>query len=172
MKRIEYIAPVQSMSGNLSGRQDIVYSVDGDKAYELGEGVFSAIGYQPRLIAQYRRADGRAYFIVRTKNTSNCSAVARRNWAVSGATFAIIGAIMRAKGTAIYTSIRNAYTSAGAAHTFRAWCTQIVRSAIAAGSEVITFAEGVTVNNPYVAATQTEGVEISAEIISKFSDIL
>lgn len=172
MKRIEYIAPVQAMSGNLSGRQDIVYSVDGDKAYALGEGTFSAIGYQPRLIAQYRRADGRAYFIVRTKNTSNCSVAARRNWAISGATFAIIGAIMRAKDTAIYTSIRQAYARVSCANTFRAWCTLIVRTAIAAGNEVITFAEGVTVNNPFVAATQTEGVEISTEIISKFSDIL
>lgn len=34
MKRIEFIAPVEAMRGNLSGKQDLLYVENDNKAYE------------------------------------------------------------------------------------------------------------------------------------------
>ena len=49
MKRIEFIAPVESMRGNLSGNQSLEYALNNNPAYDAPDGVQYARNYQPRL---------------------------------------------------------------------------------------------------------------------------
>lgn len=80
MKRIEFIAPVESMRGNLSGNQDLQYAPDNGKAWDATGEKASANNYAPRFVGAKRR-DGLKYFSVRTKSTTIMSEVMREQMA-------------------------------------------------------------------------------------------
>lgn len=92
MKRIEFIAPVESMRGNLGSKQDLRYAEDDNKAYEAPDGRQYARNYQTRYIGAKRASDGLKIFQVKTKAATNLSALTRKNMAVLGGTGAIVGA--------------------------------------------------------------------------------
>ena len=98
MKAIEFIAPVESMRGNLSGRQDLVYAENDNKAYEAPADQRNyARNYSPRFIGAKRSADGRKYFAVKTKTATTITAASKRAMAVLGGVGAITAAILRSE---------------------------------------------------------------------------
>lgn len=96
MKRIEFISPVEAMRGNLSGKQDLVYAENDNKAYEAPANQRNyARNYSPRFIGAKRSSDGRMYFAVKTKTATTITAASKRAMAVLGGVGAITAAILR-----------------------------------------------------------------------------
>lgn len=85
MRRIKYIAPVESMQGNLSGNQVLEYALNNNPAFEAPDGRQYARNYRASYIANRRARDGRAYFSVKTKSAVNNTDSARVTQAALGA---------------------------------------------------------------------------------------
>lgn len=68
MRRIEFIAPVEAMRGNLSGKQRLLYADNSNPAWEAPAGKHYARNYKPRYIGAKRSANGHTYFATRTKH--------------------------------------------------------------------------------------------------------
>ena len=68
MRRIEFIAPVEALRGNLSGKQRLLYAENDNPAWEAPEGKHYARNYKPRYIGAKRSATGKTYFVTRTKH--------------------------------------------------------------------------------------------------------
>lgn len=96
MKRIEFIAPVEAMRGNLSGTQiGLVYPASDNKAYESPIGsVNYAKNYRPSFIGAKRAKDGLKYFAVKTKTAIHLTAKSKRQMALLGGGGACFAAIM------------------------------------------------------------------------------
>lgn len=169
VKRIEYIAPIDFIRGNISGRQDLKYS--GGDAYALpANSRVSADTYQPRMIARVmrRRTHNIKYFQVRTRTTVNMTAAARLNMALMGATGAIIGALLSDKTSAIY---KSCFALAPKHMTLRAFLSPIIRNGLAAKSPSFVIGSGVEIVNPWVSDAEPN-VPVTAAILEKFKSEL
>lgn len=93
-KRIEFIAPVEAMRGNLSGKQELLYAQNDNPAFEAPDGIQYARNYQPRFIGAKRSSTGLKYFAVRTKNAVNNTQRSRSTQAYLGAASAISAAVI------------------------------------------------------------------------------
>lgn len=94
MKRIEFIAPVEAMRGNLSGRQKLVYAEHDNPAWEAPDGRQYARNYKPRFIGAKRAKDGATYFSTRTKHAINNSPLSRTAQGALAATNAFYHCVM------------------------------------------------------------------------------
>lgn len=85
MKRIEFIAPVEAMRGNLSGNQKLTYGENQKAAYdgEVGK-VEYANAYSPRFVGAKRSKDGYKYFQVRTKSAVGLTVKSKSAMALLG----------------------------------------------------------------------------------------
>lgn len=92
MKRIEFIAPVEAIRGNMSGKQTLVYAENDNRAFEAPEGVQYAKNYSPRFIGAKRAKDGLKYFSVKCKSATKIDANSLRRMAAMGATSSAYGA--------------------------------------------------------------------------------
>lgn len=93
-KRISFIAPVDYMSGNLSGRQELEYATKDNAAYEAPDGKQYARNYKPRFVGQHRAEDGRTFFSVRTKHATTLNVQSRLAMAALGAAASLSEIIM------------------------------------------------------------------------------
>lgn len=85
MKRIEFIAPVEAMRGNLSGKQSLVYNPNNNPAWGANDNERSyALNYQPTFIGA-KRSDGLKYFQVKTKSAVTMSSAMREQCALLAA---------------------------------------------------------------------------------------
>lgn len=151
-KYIEYIAPISSIRGNISGRQYIRYTDNEVRGYDVPSAEYTpAVNYQPRMIARVA-SNGRAYYSVRTRTAVHLSTAARLNLAVLGGAGAIFSAL-RERGDCV-TRNRDFPT-----------LMQMLRSK-AQRAQVA----GITVDNPWQVAEPN--VQIDADIVSKFNSIL
>lgn len=169
MKRIEYIAPIDYIRGNISGRQDLKYS--GGDAYALpANSRVSADSYQPRMIARVmrKRTYNIKFFQVRTRTTVNMSAASRLNMALMGGTGALVGSLLSDKTSAIYQSCI-ALTPKGM--TLRSFLSPIIRSGLAAKDPSFIVGSGVEIVNPWVS-TATPNVPVAQTILDKFASEL
>ena len=91
MKRIEFIAPVEAMRGNLSGKQELEYPLNENPAFYAPTGKHYATNYQPRFIGAKRASDNLKYFAIRTKSAVNMTTNSILAMAALGAAGAIIG---------------------------------------------------------------------------------
>lgn len=165
VKRIEYIAPIDFIRGNISGRQDLKYS--GGDAYALpANSRVSADAYQPRMIARVmrKRMYNVKYFQVRTRTTVNMTAAARLNMALMGATGAIIGALLSDKTSAIY---KSCLALVPKYMTLRAFLSPIIRAGLAAKSTSFVIGSGVEIVNPWVSDAEPN-VPVAAAMLEKF----
>jgi hypothetical protein len=175
MKRIEFIAPVEAVRGNLSGRQDLRYAENNNKAYESPAGsVNYARNYTPRYVGAKIAATGAKIFSVRTKNAVNMSPKAIKAMALLGGTGAIVGAILANKTGAPYA---NAYAqwlelkNLGSTDSFRKTLSGWVRKALVTKSQFINFTGPrplTTINNPWYDGSQTAGATISQSVLVEF----
>ena len=95
MRSIEFLAPVESMRGNLSGKQNLVYPTKDNRAWSAPSGVRSyARNYGTRYIGSKRAADGRKIFSVKQRSAVTNSPAQRMAQALMGAAKPIADFIM------------------------------------------------------------------------------
>lgn len=94
MKKIEFIAPVESMRGNLSGSQTLEYAENNNPAFDAPLGRQYAKNYQPRFIGAKRASDGHKYFAVKKNSATLITVASRKRMAVLGGVGSMIGVIL------------------------------------------------------------------------------
>ncbi len=105
-RMIEFLAPVESMRGNLSGKQELLYPTHDNSAWDAPSGQRSyAKNYKPRYIGNKRSSTLKTYFSVKRKQAVFQSEDSKYNQALLGATQALYAAIRnsseRVPGTSI-----------------------------------------------------------------------
>lgn len=80
-KSIRYIAPVESMSGNLSGNQRKLYAENNNPAWDAPNGTQYAKSYKPRFVGREIARTGKVTFSVKTKTATKLDAASRRRMA-------------------------------------------------------------------------------------------
>lgn len=180
MKRIEFIAPVEAMRGNLSGKQTLTYPLHDNSAYDAPVGKHYATNYQPSFIGAKRASDGLKYFALKRRNAIRVTATQKKNWAVTGACGAIVAAILDNKSGELYTKLMQLYDagmrSVNGKQSFRAMLSDTIMKGLRAKQSLFFFvgpAGGQIVdasfNNPYVSGgTAPYNVTISNEVLVKF----
>lgn len=176
MKRIEFIAPVEAMRGNLSGKQDLLYPSDNNKAYDGPVGsVNYANNYAPRFVGAKIAKSGKKYFTVRTKTANHLTAASKHAMALLGGAGAIYAAIVRVKSAgSLYAQLQTMYASLqalGLTDSFRKWVTDGIRRALINHDLQATFAGpggSVGVDNPWAKFTGELNVQVSNTIRTKF----
>lgn len=169
-KRITYLCPVDYMLGSLSGRQDIVYSTDGARAYELADNTTTtAVGYRSILVAHRRRKTNLRYFQVRTKTTVKMSEEYRLSLAVLGGAASLFAAIVR-DGGAMYQECVSQWQKYGKGLTFRAFLFPYICTMLRNGQEYGDVGDSEVLDNPWIC--QSPAVEVPQEVYDKFSSVL
>lgn len=176
-KRIEFIAPVEAMRGNLSGRQNLLYAENDNKAYYGPVGSKNyARNYTTRFIGAKRASDGRKYFSVKTKTANHLTPAAKSAMALMGGTGAIVAAIMRNKTLTPYVEAYAQWielVNLGSTMTFRQTLTGWVRQGLATKSATIAFSGPravYSIQNPWISTEdQTVGAEVSTATLWKFA---
>lgn len=182
MKRIEFIAPVESMRGNLSGSQKLAYPTDNNAAYDSPVGSRNyANNYQPRFIGAKRSSDNLKYFAVRTKSAIGMTARSKHAMALLGGAGAMIGVILNTPSyKASCEQVFDIATRAGktSAKSLRQYLTEKLLEGLQAKSTIIAMtahlgAESANfyARNPWVANASTVGgqtVSPSDKVLAKF----
>lgn len=181
MKRTTFIAPVESMRGNLSGKQDLRYANENNKAFDAPEGRQYAKNYRASYIGARRAADGLTYFAVKTKSATKIDADSLKKMAAFGATGSMVGSIFRQKSNALFESLLRIYGAQKIQGilpenaTMREFLSTAIYSALLNFQEKINFYAkvgttelAVEILNPFMNSAQTTGAEIPAKIIQKF----
>lgn len=177
MKRIEFVAPVESMRGNLSGNQILEYAENNNPAFDAPAGVQYARNYQPRFIGAKRSATGKKYFQIKTKSATKINAGSKLKMALLGGTGAVRAAILsdatkRAVVEAVYAAAKEQGRTS--AKTLQKYVYDVVYEGLQSKSVMIQFfATGVptlTIQNPWVYTNQQGGVSITIKeyILVKF----
>lgn len=173
MKRIEFIAPVEAMRGNLSGRQDLLYPSNDNKAYEGPVGsVNYAQNYAPRFVGAKLSKTGKKYFTVRTKSANHLTAKSKKAMALLGGAGAIYAALLKAptlkaNAQAVYVKAQEL----GDVRSFRAFMMDYIRTALIEHSETISLniaGASVSIDNPWEKTTGALNIAISNTIRVKF----
>lgn len=182
-KRFKMLAPFDSISGNVSGAQKLVYPVNGQGAYEGPAGKNYAQNYKPRFIMNERKSDGRLYYQVKQRSATTINARSKRAMAVLGGCGAILGAILKDKTSAMYQALYEAWlvtkpfsTKTGQPSSFREYMSSFIMGALRSKAAVISVLwnnEGtpafITINNPFVSGgAATYDVTISDSALMKF----
>lgn len=177
MKRIEFIAPVESMRGNLSGNQVLEYAENNNPAFEAPAGVQYARNYQPRFIGAKRSATGKKYFQIKTKSATKVNAGSKLKMALLGGTGAVRAAILsnavnRGLVEAVYTAAKAAGQTS--AKTLMKFAYDTIYEALQNKSIMIVFsatgASSVAFHNPWVYTGQQGGIGVTIKntILVKF----
>lgn len=181
MKRIEFIAPVEAIRGNLSGKQELVYAENDNPAYDAPIGRQYARNYRPSFIGAKRASDGLKYFSVKTKSATGLTLSSKKAMAVLGGAGALIAAILRdpSRKTALQLqleyNIQHGLVAAGT--SLRKWMSEKVQSALRVKAAIIDFKAGagtteVKVNNPWVKGGDGTSIGVGDIVLTKFWDML
>lgn len=186
MKRIQFIAPVEAMRGNLSGKQTLEYPLNGNPAYDAPAGKHYATNYQPRFIGAMRASDGLKYFAVKKRSAINKTAASTLAMAVLGGCGAIVGAILADKTSALYIAIENLFMETkpkrdGKEISLRAWLSESIMYGLRNKMDAFSWtglergvATNITVLNPFVKSEYQADytVTISDDVLVKFWNAL
>lgn len=187
MKRIEFIAPVEAMRGNLSGSQSLEYAVNNNPAFEAPNGAQTARNYQPRYIGAKISKSGLKIFGVRRKNTAVLNTQTRLTMALTGSVAAIKSAVMKIKDAPTildawdfiqkcYAKYKENNPSAADAKSINTYFDARVRRMLISRSTSYTFQEqgvagGYQLNNPFTL-TGASALVIAAPTFLKFVSVL
>lgn len=175
MKRIEFIAPVEAIRGNLSGTQDLRYAENDNKAYLSPVGKRNyARNYRPSFIGAKRASDGLKYFSVRTKSAVGLTLKAKKAMALLGGTGSIFASIMRSKTSELYANLYAQWLELqqmGSKKTFKQSVSDAIRAGLIAKDAQIPYAGPrgvVNITNPWVYKGETPNVSIGQDTLVKF----
>ena len=180
MKRIEFIAPVEAMRGNLSGNKTpLVYNPDNNPAWGAPNDVRSyALNYQPQFIGA-KRSNGLKFFQVKTRSAVTMTSAMREQCALlsaqSGVSYQIQHTI---EGLA---DVQEQYEHSQYKEfgwTFNRYLQTFIRAGLREKTPSFFFnAAGfssVRYNNPFTKSTipGSIDIELSSDILVKFWDQL
>lgn len=180
MARIEFIAPVEAMRGNMSGKQQLVYPTSDNKAWLSPDGKQFARNYTPRYVGAKRSASGKVYFSVKARSAVNMTANVRRQQAITSVALLYANAIMTdAAGFTAAMAIWRDHVAAGYNKytTIRGFLNAMLQEGLAAKDRVISVGvQGVSetrlsVTNVYNWGSSTTGdvtPEINRVLMAKF----
>ena len=183
MKRIEFIAPVESMRGKLSGNQVLAYADNDNPAYDSPRGkVNYARNYRPSFIGAKVSKTGKAYFSVKTKTAVNMTAPALQAMALAGGTGAIYASLIKGANATAAKQVFDLKRASGAisAHiTERKFYWDIIRAMLLGKSEHVVVSEtyagstkSVTILNPWITDSTAAVAWVSRDVLVKFWDQL
>lgn len=182
MKRIEFIAPVEAMRGNLSGAQNLVYATKNNPAWDAPEGKNYARNYKPRFIGAKRSATGLTYFATKVRSAINNSTKTKVAQAVLGSMPMLQdGVESNLSINSILYNCYNASKQKAQGYSLRKYFIEKVRNQISRGAATITIMErsGSTTYtcsfaNPYIkpGTSTAETIGFDSEILDKFFDQL
>ena len=96
MKRIEFIAPVAALRGNLSGSQTLTYPTKNNSAWDAPSDKKSfATNYKPRYVGAKRSRDGFTFFATKERSAINQSEQMRKIQALLGATTSLVASMLK-----------------------------------------------------------------------------
>ena len=172
-KRIEFIAPVESMRGSFSPKQRLLYAENNNPAFDAPVGRQYARNYQPTFIGAKRAASNLKYFACKTKSATLVTPASKLRMAITGGVGAIYAAILEAETmrARLEYSWKNYFKSQ---KTFRAWCFVYLTDMLTRKAKNIQMgrdAQGelIYVGNPWNASSTTTYMpDISEEVLVKF----
>lgn len=173
MKRIEFIPGIEAMRGNLSGRQDLLYPSENNKAYD---GPIGSVNYARNYRASYIGAkiakSGKVYFAVRTKSANHLTAKSKKAMALLGGAGALYAALLKtpAKLTTAQ-SLWNYAQEHGDNRSFRAYMMDFFRQGLI--NHVAAFTAQVasislSIDNPWGKFAGALDIQVSQRIRVKF----
>lgn len=172
MKKIEFIAPVASMRGNLSGGQKLQYAENNNPAFIAPTGLQYAKNYQPRFIGAKRSKDGMTYFATKTKSATLINADSLERMALLGGAAAwynkaIMNLELYQAMQLFWRSVKDSYPS----YTFKQLMMEMFRQCLKSQEENVAFTVNGTVTraaNPWYAGATGIVSPISQEVLIKF----
>lgn len=185
-RQIEFLAPVEAMRGNLSGKQVLNYPSRDNSAWDAPDGRSYARNYKPRYIGAKNSRTLKTNFAVKRVQATFISPDTRLNMALLGGTQAVWGAILSsaefAPGTRftlriylnmMYQELRD-YGELDSRTTFKQWVDGEIRNALELKT-VIGFQApsltNLTIKNPWnptVGPQTAIAITVRDEIIVKF----
>ena len=142
MRRIEFLAPVEAMRGNLSGSQKLTYPTQDNSAWEAPSDKRSyATNYNTRYIGSKRSSDGLKFFSVRTKSAVTMSPAMRMGMALLSMS-RIFANNMKGDLTNLSQLQQLFIDNHREGQTFTAWLQENIRRDITLKSNDITFGQG------------------------------
>lgn len=183
MRRIEFIAPVDAMRGNLSGNQDLRYPTANNSAWDAPAGKRSyANNYGTRYVGAKRSRDGHKYFAVKQRSATLINSATKTNMALLAASSVIANIL--AQDLAVQTLLLAFYDVSAAKRNGWSWKRYLQEGAreglaakthitFAAEAEVSVSADVVVISNPYINTALPEGghsinEQYPAELLIKF----
>lgn len=183
MRRIEFIAPVESMRGNLSGSQKLQYAENNNPAFDAPVGRQYARNYKPRYIGARRSSDLRNLFAVKTKSATRITAQSKLQMALLGGGGALYAAILA--NPAVLAEFERYVAATGnkpADWSFRKWMMDfdgvhgagILTNLLQKNASIIcAYSSGGTTinavaNNPWVYTAGTPNCPVSVDVVAKF----
>lgn len=182
MKRIEFIAPVEAMRGNLSGSQKLVYAKKNNPAWDAPEGKSFARNYKPRFIGAKRAATGATIFATKVRSAINNSTKVKVAQAVLGSMPMLLNGVetnLSLNGN-LY-ACYNASKQKAQGYSLRKYFIEKVQSQLSRGAATISIVERsghttVTCSfaNPYIkpGISAADTIGFDSEILDKFFDQL
>lgn len=172
MKKIEFIAPVASMRGNLSGGQKLQYAENNNPAFDAPTGRQYAKNYQPRFVGAKRSKDGMTYFATKTKAATLINAESLERMALLGGAAAWYNAAI--KNMELYPamqlfwrSVKDSYPT----YTFRKFMMQNFRQCLQAHEQNVAFTVSGSTTlaaNPWFVGATGIASPISKDVLVKF----
>lgn len=182
MKRIEFIAPVEAMRGNLSGTQTLVYAKKNNPAWDAPEGKSYARNYKPRFIGAKRAATGATTFQTKVRSAINNSTKVKVAQAVLGSMPMLQNGVE--SNLTINGDLYACYEASKQkkqGYSLRKYFIEKVQSQLSRGASTISIVERsgrITITcsfaNPYIkpGISQAETIGFEVEIVDKFFDQL
>lgn len=160
MRKIEFIAPVEAMRGNLSGDQRLTYPTQNNAAWDAPEGKRSyATNYRPTYIGAKRAADGKTFFATKRRQAVKMSDAVRLQMAVLSASSVIANILM--SNLSIVADLEARYNqTAPQGWTFKHWIMDNLKDALRNKQHFAfmgTSLGALFVKNPYLSTQAPAG---------------
>lgn len=173
MRRIEFIAPIESMSGDLSGGEKNTYA-GGQTAWDAANsGELYAENYSKRYIGARKSSNGKKYFSLRTRATVNMTA-SRLAMAEFGGTASLASYVK--KDLTLMGPLKVLFLALKQdGETYSKWLFNKLYPAIMNKQASVTITDGstsVTINNPWISGGTGTSEPVPQEIVDKFADEL
>lgn len=171
-KRIEFLAPVEAMRGNLSRtKQNLLYADNNNPGWDAPEGKRSyARNYEPIFVGAKRAKDGKKYFQIKTRTAVTISPKVKTNMALLGASAELANVITA--DLRIFPDLQDLYVqNHPEGWSFKRWMMKYIREGLATKSAFAFPSAGALaakfVKNPYISTTQPSSAVDISEYYSK-----
>lgn len=172
-KRVGFVPGFAELRGNISGKQDLLYPENNNKAFEAPLGKRSyATNYRPAVVISHVARTGKFHFAIRTRSAVKRTARSTMAMALLGGAGALYGAlIMNADKKAAMEAIWE-HDTRYATHrdkSFQKYWMEIIREMLKLKQQsyVRTVGGSITIYNPWVYEGEID-VTVSNEILVKF----